>query len=176
MGWKAVRDHYGIMRRETYVEGGEIRIGEEVTIAADGTVRIKRDWPPPAEIMKAVHAMQEDRRTLLRLMAEPDVFGPSVEIWTYDGDVVHAEMCESPAWPGLTHSGRRIYENTHSTNRDDVVRWAIQAANAAVESAHDGVVDAETRLAAARRRLDGQLDRLDSLMRWRGRPPVEDAA
>lgn len=175
MGWKSVRDHYGITRRQVHVRDGEIRIGEEVTIRADGTVVVNRDWNPPQEIMAAIEHMRANPDTLRGLMARPDEFGPSVPIWTYDGDRVIEDLCEVPEWPNLTHSGQIIYENTHSTDRAKALAFALSAANAGVDAAHDGVVDAETRLAKARRRLTDQMERLDSLTRWHGGPPGRDA-
>lgn len=174
MGWKSVQDHYGITRRQVHVREGEMRIGEEVSIRADGTVVIHRDWNPPREIMAAIERMRDDPDTLRGLMARRDEFGPSVPIWTYRGDRLVEDLCESPEWPGLTHSGEVIYENTHSTDRDEAFGFALSAANAGVEAAHEHVIEAETRLAQARRRLSDQMERLNSLIHWHGDPPVAD--
>jgi hypothetical protein len=174
MGWKSVQDHYGITRRQVHVRDGEMRIGDEVVIGTDGTVVVRRDWNPPNEITAAVERMRADPDTLRALMARPDDFGPSVPIWTYRGDRLVEDLCETPEWPGLTHSGEVIYENTHSTDREEAFAFALSAANAGVEAAHEHVVEAETRLAQARRRLSDQMERLNSLTRWHGQPPANE--
>jgi len=156
MGWKTVRDHYRINRQVT-VTDGIMQFGEAATATFDGRVVRASKWSQSNEVERWIADLEADPRELAQLMAAPDAFGPSVRIYTYKGDEIVEDLCENPEWPGVTHSGDAIFENTHSTDRDVVVQWAIENAAAMITACIDQVAEAE-------RVLEMRLDSLDETM------------
>lgn len=158
MGWKRVKEHYGIRHIVCVTEAG-ICIGSGyvhnlITITPDGSIKRLFSLGRGEPFDGWVAAMEADRETLLRLMAEPDEFSASRTVYTfdYDGNII-AKTCETPGWPNVTHDGDLMYNNTFSTNRKKVVRWARRNILAGAERARWAARESERDLARHRERL-----------------------
>jgi hypothetical protein len=178
VGWKNVKQHYGITHYVCVAEKG-ICIGsgyvhDLITIADTDRPRDWHDtvdrkcakldcnlsiWRPTyvgrGEPFDGIFkAMADDPGTLRRLIDTPDTFEKSVTVYTYDydGNIV-AKQCEEPGWPNVTHDGDMMYENKFSEDRAEVIEWAKRNCEAGRENAERRVVEQERELAESRKRL-----------------------
>lgn len=178
MGWKNVKHHYGIKHYVCVAEKG-ICIGSgyvhDLIVIADSDK--PRDWHDtvdrhctkldcnlsiwrPTYVGRGepfdgiVNAMADDPATLRRLIDTPDTFAVSVTVYTYDydGNIIE-KQCEDPGWPSVTHDGDMMYENTFSTDRNQVVEWAKRNMAAGLENARESVTERQRELDASRARL-----------------------
>lgn len=167
MGWKNVQTHYGIMHYVRVTEAG-ICIGSgyvhDLIVIAETDKR--RDWRDTVDRRETaighnisiwrptylgrgepfdgiVKAMADDPEALRRLIDAPDTFEKSIKVYTYDydGNIIE-KLCEEPGWPNATHDGAMQYENTFSTDRDQVVEWARRNNELALENARERVKQA----------------------------------
>ena len=170
MGWKNVKQHYGI-KHMVRVEKKGICIGSQyvhdlIVIANRDPTWDERDSgkestciAPDLYIWRLRHLgrgepfdgwvqrMTDDPATLRRLIDTPDTFAKSITVYTYDlGEIITCQ-CEELGWPNITHDGRAMYENLFSTDRAQVVAWAKKNATAGIESIKRTVADAEAQLA-----------------------------
>ena len=134
MGWKNVKEQYGIKHRVQVTDKG-ICIGSYfchnlIVIGLDGKF-IRRHQPGEnADLNRYQDEMDDDLDKLKRLVESPDHFDVDIPIWTYDECEIVEKLCEVPKWPNCTHDGQMIYENRHSTDRNQVVVWALENAKA----------------------------------------------
>ena len=159
MGWKNVKQHYGIEHIVRVVPDKGICIGSGYVhdiIVIDKDLNIERlqylgrggpfdGW---------VHAMEADKATLRRLIDTPDTFERNIAVYTYDydGNIIE-KQCEALGWPNCTHDGQCMYENTHSADRAQVVTWANGELGAVVDNWRKTVVERERELDDSRVRL-----------------------
>lgn len=176
MGWKNVRDHYGIKHIVCIAEKG-LCIGSPyvhdliVIVDADKP----RDWHDTIDrrctsighnlqIWRSVYlgqgepfdgivkAMAADPAKLRELIETPDTFERSITVWTCDyfKGLIIEKQCEEVGWPNVTHDGELMYENSFSTDRAEIVEYARRNAAAGLESAERNIADAEQKLAERR--------------------------
>jgi hypothetical protein len=157
MGWKNVKEHYGIGHMVCVTEAG-ICIGSAyvhdiIVVKWNGTVV----WPHDAvghgneDLQRYHREMTADPEKLRELIDEDDTFARSIPVYTYDmGEIVEKE-CEEPGWPNVTHDGCLMYENLFSTDRATVVEWAKRNAAAGLRNLSGTIVESEKRLAEQRR-------------------------
>lgn len=159
MGWKNVKEHYGIEHIVRVVPDKGICIGSGYVhdiIVIDKDMKIKRqEHIGRGEPFEGwVRAMEADKAELKRLIDAPDTFAKSVTVYTYDydGNVIE-KQCEEPAWPNVTHDGDLMYENTFSTDRGQVVEWAKRNLTSAVELQRQTIAQAKHELVQMNTRL-----------------------
>ena len=157
MGWKNVKEHYRIEHAVQVTEEG-ICIGSPyihniIVIGFDGLFRKRYQSRGNSDLDRYQQEMDEDLGKLKHLIETPDSFERSVTIWTYDGGEILEKQCEEPSWPNVTHDGQMIYENTFSTDRDQVVRWARADAEAWRQFAVEKVAEVEEQLEKSKARL-----------------------
>lgn len=181
MGWKNVKEHYGITHYvAVYPEKG-ICIGSGYVhdlIAILDTDR-KADWRDGIDRNRAdighnltisrpnymargkpfdgwVAQWIENPAQLRQLIDKPDSFANSITVYTYDydGNIIE-KLCEEPGWPNVTHDGRMMYENTFSTDRDQVVAWAKRELTAARDQIASTIRVIENEQDERRKRLAG---------------------
>lgn len=152
MGWKAVKEHYGITHIVQVVPNKGICIGsgyvhDIIVIGEDLSIRRSRHIGRGEPFDSIVSAMEADKHKLLELILALDEFTASIPVFTYDydGNIIE-KKCEKPGWPNVTHDGFVMYENRFSTDRAEVIEWAKRELGAAVESARRHVADAERKL------------------------------
>ncbi len=172
MGWKQVKEHYGITgpNRLVHVVNGEIRLGvasitDLMKISADGVLIKKDDVLRSADFTKYAAAMEADPAKLRELVLATDAFDTSLTVYTYDGGQIIEQKCEALGWPNVTHDGQLMYENTHSSDKAVVVEWARKNAAAGVSLCLRQVQRAEEDLAQAREWLAKEQEALATLDR-----------
>lgn len=138
MGWKNVREHYGIGHIVKIVAGtlhiGSQYVGDLVTVTPDGVATVNRTFSNTAELLRYRDAINSDPGRFRELMANPDTFTASIPVYTWkDGEIVE-KACEEFGWPNVTHDGELMYENTFFLDRRDTLKRAIREASAAVEA------------------------------------------
>ena len=140
MGWKNVKEHYGITHIVQVTEKG-ICIGSSYVhniIVIRPGLKIGRSHIGGAEMMRLVAAMEADRSKLRALIEAPDTFAASIPVYTftYDGEIVK-KFCEAPGWPNITHDGQLMYDNTHFLDRAQAVAKARAELEASVQHRKD---------------------------------------
>lgn len=175
MGWKNVKEHYGIKHYVQVAEKG-ICIGSgyvhDLIVIADADK--PRDWHDTIDrhctkigcnlaIWRStyvgrgepfdgiVKAMADNPIKLRELIDAPDTFAMSIAVYTYDrsGNIIE-KRCEEVGWPNVTHDGDMMYENKFSTDRDQVVEWARENMAAGVEMMQRNIAETEKTLAEQR--------------------------
>lgn len=160
MGWKAVKEHYGIEHIVQVVPDKGICIGSgyvhDIIVIGEDLSIMRMGYIGRGEPFDGwVRAMESDKDNLRELIETPDRFTASIPVYTYDDDGnIIEKRCETPGWPNVTHDGCVMYENTFSTDRAEVVEWAKRDLEAAVESARRSVTDAERDLEKRRTWLE----------------------
>lgn len=129
MGWKNVKTHYRI-EHIVQVREGNICIGsgylpEIIVIDAAGNL-VKSYDGHNDELSRYQAEMKADLPKLRALVEAPDSFETSLTVYTYETrkGVLVEKQCETPGYPNVTHDGILMYENTFSTDKAKVVRWA----------------------------------------------------
>jgi len=146
MGWKAIKEYYGIKHHVAYYPGKGICIGSNYVHDLI-TIDIETGKLTPSIIFKPnderdIHdvlqgywdVMTADPRKLLELLKQEDVFERSITVYTYDGGNILEKYCEELGWPNVTHDGLPMYDNTYSTDKDKVIFWAKRNASAGVRT------------------------------------------
>ena len=134
MGWKNVKEHYGI-DGVVHIKQDEIWVGVDglVTISLEGNLlKAERDYYGKS-LHNAVTKMRSDPDKLRSLVITPDRFGPLTTIWTYDRNSIIEKRCEIVGWPNCCTDGELQCDNTHSVDREIVLQWAIESATARLE-------------------------------------------
>lgn len=129
MGWKALKEHFNI-KHDVHADEDWVYIG---TGLLPQWVRIHRKTGAlSSETSK--HQLKETYpeliqarpETLLSLLAQEDHFEASIPVFTFRNGQIVEKRCETPGWPHATHDGELMYDNTHSTDIGQVVKWAKQ--------------------------------------------------
>jgi len=157
MGWKNVRDHYGIKHivqiREGRIAVGTRYVHDLIRVEFNGTVAWGCLRPSRNDELARYHAeMTADLAKLRELIETPDTFAASLPVYTYDGGEIVEKQCEEYGWPNCTHDGEVMFDNTFSADKAKVVAWAKRDAELGVKFALESIEDAETRLAEIRLR------------------------
>ena len=145
MGWKAIKEHYRINHHVQVTDEGicigysrkfnrahnliviELGVGvmnfncgrldgENLTRFAD------------RELRRYEAEMRADPVRVGELVAANDVFQKSITVYTYKDAQIIEKKCEKLGWPNNTHDGQTMSDNAFSTNRAQVVAWAIGSA------------------------------------------------
>lgn len=168
MGWKNVKEHYSIGHSVQVTPDG-LCIGSPyvhdiiVINVADGQIIKKyRDGSScNADLHRYQTEFDRDPEKLRSLIESPDNFGPTQTVYTWEGGKILEKQCEELGWPNVTTDGQMMYENTFSTDRAQVVKWAIKDAQAAVKAykrqaqeRSDALNEAKLRLHNAHRDLE----------------------
>lgn len=169
MGWKTLKERFGI-KHIVQISEGRICIGSgyvhdlaTVDMKTGCAVSNKtfsdflsKDYPDlaaanPVAILDAINTQDE--------------FLASIAVFTYDGSTIIEKQCEKIGWPNLTHDGCIMYQNTFSTDREQVVRWALQNMRLGVKYGRKSVSRIEQELTEAKARLASEEDGLAQLER-----------
>lgn len=157
MGWKNLKEKFGIKHHVQVTEAG-ICIGsgyvhDLVTVdPATGCIRENQTFS--SFLRESYPALLEaPAEEIVRLIATPDTFAASVPVYTYAGGEIVEKQCEAPGWPNVTHDGCMMYENSFSTDKSLVVRWAKRSAAIASEHTRNRIAEAEAELVKLKARL-----------------------
>lgn len=187
MGWKAIRDALdfkGIIQvRDGAILLGTPYVADIIVIRSDATLEFPHKqslgWPNDGQWLATQDALE--RLPLADTMAAPDTFTASIPVYTYDDAEIITKLCETPEWPNVTHDGKLMHDNTYSTDKATVIRWAIENALAGCRWRATAVSDREAALADARVNL-GEAEDIAAKLEaefpneWHaGRPSPEEA-
>lgn len=183
MGWKNIKDHYRIGHivsvGEKGILVGSVYIHDLIVISHDGS---SVEWgsigrcDENRDLSWYYAEMKADPDRLKRLARTPDEFSKAIPVYTFEeetGRIVEA-FCEEPGWPNVTHDGALMYENRFSTNREEVVRWARENLQAAIEYFQSRLKEEQERLETTRQQLDQTREALARLEE-REMSPTEQA-
>lgn len=153
MGWKSIKDHYRIEHIVQVTETG-ICIGSQlshalIVIGLDGAIkkRYEGGFAANADLKRYQAEMDADPAKLASLVRQQDRFDASIPVYTFEGDQILEKQCEALGYPNVTHDGELMYENTFSTDRQQVVRWALRRAWGSIESRREMLQEAREQLA-----------------------------
>jgi hypothetical protein len=160
MGWKAVKDHYRI-KHIIHVRAEGICIGsgyvpDMMVISHDGRLIKRYEWASNEDLVRYQQEMDANPERLRRLVIQQDTFATSIPVYTYEGGTIIEKFCETPGYPNVTHDGDLMYENTYSTDRDEVILWAKANAQSGIRFYQRRIEEAEKELRDLRTRLTEQ--------------------
>lgn len=136
MGWKNVKEHYRIVHTVQVTDAG-ICIGSQLChdLIVINTARqkiVKADVGRNDELTRYKQEMEADLDKLWTLVDAGDTFSANIPVYTWKDAEIVEELCEATGYPNVTHDGHLMYDNRYSTDRDQVLQWAIEIAVAGV--------------------------------------------
>lgn len=158
MGYKTLKEHYRIGHAVCVTDKG-ICIGSPyihdlIVIGLDGTIIKADDGRVNEDLKRYMAEMKADPEKLREVVQAPNTFESSIPVYTYSGGNIIEENCEKPDWPNVTHAGHMMYENTYSTDKRKVVKWAKQNAEAGIELTQRRIKEIKANLAEMESLLD----------------------
>lgn len=158
MGWKNVKDYYRI-KHIVHVRNDKIMIGSSyvsnlIEINLDGSLNKRYDGSLTEDLNRYMREFDADQEKLKQLINAPDTFYQSIPVYTYSGKDIIEKKCEAVGYPNVTHDGEIMYENTHSTNRDVVIKLAVEDAQIGAKWAEREIDRLEQELIMVRKKLD----------------------
>ena len=161
MGWKNVKEHYKVEHTVQVTEDG-ICIGSPyihniIVIGDDGKVKKRYENGRTNEDLRRIQdEIDADPAMLRKMVLTADTFDNSITVYTYDdGEIIECK-CEELGFPNVTHGGSIMYDNSFSTNKVKVVKWAKESAGICVKWAKESVDSAEKDLLEKQARLTEQ--------------------
>lgn len=143
MGWKNIREHYGIGHIVKVVDGtvhiGSQSVGSLITVTPEGHAEVNRTFSGSADLVRYRELINADPALFRELMARPDVFSASIPVYTWKDGRIVGKTCEKFGWPNVTHDGELMYENRFFLDRREAQRHAVQDAKA-IREAHESIV------------------------------------
>ena len=157
MGWKALKEAFGISHHVRVTPKG-ICIGSgyasDIVTIDTQTGEIHENETFSGFLRQHYPTLREvSPEEILKLIETPDTFSVDILVYTYEGGDILEKQCEALGWPNVTHDGCMMYENTFSTDKARVVRWAKHNAESAVVGMRDHIARIESDLAKARAAL-----------------------
>ena len=164
MGWKNLKEHYGIVHHvvqvtEKGVSIGTLSIADSIVINLNGRI-VRRYDGMNGNLQRYLSEMEADPETLRRLVQTPDTFSEAIPVYTYEDGEVIEKFCEKPGYPNVTHDGRMMYEQRYSTDRSEVVNWAKGYRKSALSILRRDVEATEQVLTRLKRELAKEEDAL----------------
>lgn len=159
MGWKTFKEHYRIEHTVHVRRGGKICIGsayvsEIIVVSPEGVIEKRSSLATDGDLGRYLADMDADPATLRRVIQCEDAPPKkSVTVFTYAGGKILEKQCEEPGWPNVTHDGELMYDNSFSTDKALVVKWAKRNAAAGAKLLQDRISELKESLAEKRRLL-----------------------
>ena len=150
MGWKAIKEEFDIKHNIKVFEGfiyiGSGYIGDLISINMK-TAEIKGNPAFPEFIQeKYPHLLKVSQKELIDLINKKDNFQSSIPVFTYKNGEIIQKFCEQVGWPNCTHDGEMMYENTFSTDKEEVIGWAKKEAELRIEITKQNISRIEKKL------------------------------
>lgn len=146
MGWKAVKDYFGLHDKLVWVSVGEVLIGDDpvpmIIVLNDGTVTCAPDLS--IEWLNHYVAMRQYKAKLAELIAQPDTFTASLPVFTFDhnGNIIE-KQCEHYTNMATTHDGRLMSISYYFPNRADAAQAAIKQIERRIDAKCDEIASME---------------------------------
>lgn len=136
MGYKTLKEHYRIGHAVCVTDKG-ICIGSPyihdlIIVGLDGAIIKADDGRVNEDLNRYMAEMKAAPEKLREVVQAKDTFEAAIPVYTYDGGNIIEKLCEKPGWPNVTHDGDMMYENTYSTDKRKVVKWAKENAKAGI--------------------------------------------
>lgn len=157
MGWKSLKDAYGIDHIVCVTPKG-ICIGSryvhDLVIIDPVSGRVRENEGFGGFLNKSYPALASasPAEILAHLQAE-DTFGAAIPVFTYEGADIIEKSCEALGWPNTTHAGDLMYDNKYSADRDEVIGWAKRYAHLEAKHLDEAIARLQTELADLQNRL-----------------------
>jgi hypothetical protein len=141
MGWKAFKEHYKI-EHIVQVAGNVLWVGSPyiqdlMVVNLDGQI-VKCYDTGKKDFRRYDSEISADSNLAKSLIEKPDTFGDLITVYTFnDGEIIE-KQCEVLGWPNCTTDGQLMHENTFSTNREEVVGWAVKGLKSRIGSLTEG--------------------------------------
>lgn len=136
MGHKTLKEHYRIVHIvHTTKQGiciGSPYISDIIVLGLDGSIIKGDDGRSNDDLKRYMAEFRANPEKLREVVASRDVFAKSIPVYTYEGGEIIEEACEETGWPNVTHAGHLMYENTFSTDKEQVVKWAKRNAQCGI--------------------------------------------
>jgi hypothetical protein len=157
MGWKALKEKFNI-RHHVQVEKNHVCIGSGFVpsiVAIDMQTGVLEENDAFGGFLRQHYPalLEATPQELLALIQAPDQFTAAVPVYTYENGSIVEKLCETPGWPNATHDGCMMFDNTHSTDKNQVVAWAKNNAAIEIQYREEGLVRQEKALEEARAML-----------------------
>lgn len=138
MGWKNVKDHYGIKHIVQVVKDKGICIGSPyihdlMVISMEGELVKRDDGISNADLKRYQREMDADPVKLREMVITSDTFEKSNPVYTYGGAEIIEKQCEEYGYPNCTHDGCLMYENTFFSDRAEAIKEAMDNNEASIE-------------------------------------------
>lgn len=159
MGWKAIKEAFGITKHTVSVGARGIYIGSgfvsDLVVINTTTGVLFENETFKGHTLKAYPALcSATPAELLELIRAQDTFSADIPVYTYQDAEIIEKSCETPGWPNNTHDGELMRDNTFSTDRNTVIGWAKRSARLRVEAREESVEELRQTLAKAEADLD----------------------
>jgi hypothetical protein len=167
MGWKALKEKFGIEHHIEITNEG-ICIGSgyvpNLVIINPETGEITESKAFGGFLREKYPALLEAKpEDLVELIKAPDVFTKFISVYTYENGEVVEKKCEELGWPNTTHDGCMMYENTYSTDKDEVIKWAKNNSDIAIKYMQEDIMRKMKELAECHARLDEEKAKREKL-------------
>lgn len=152
MGWKLIKEHYKVERQDVVITEAGVAIGtgyirDLIVISREGQI-LKRYEFGSSDLIAGYQAeIERDPAKFRELLEAPDHFEQSIPVYTYKDAEIIEKFCENPgSYPSQTHDGDMMYQDSYSTDRNQVIQWAKRSVNAGIENCNHSIEDIEERL------------------------------
>lgn len=159
MGWKAIKERYGIRHILAWHEGegwcvGSAYVHALLTIDVEARTITCGSLVREGEELYALRSrMLADGDAFWSMWGEPDVFAASLPVFTTrDGELIETR-CEEHGWPNLTHDGWLMYDNTFFTDPMEALAEGKRGAASSIASYEERLAQWEEEGAKLRARL-----------------------
>jgi hypothetical protein len=173
MGWKTVKEEYGIVHTVCVNEDGVLCIGSPyihdiIRISSEGAVIKPYRDKHNEDLARYQSEFDADPERLRRAVKAEDLFCRSLPVYTFDGADIIEEECDAYGWPNVTHNGKLMYENTFSQDRTVVIGWAIKDAECRAKWAAENIARLDADRAKQKHYLIDAQDDLEELRAMAG--------
>jgi hypothetical protein len=158
MGWKNIKEHYGVTHLVSVQPEG-ICIGSGyvpgLIVIREGKVSsVSPLLLSSSPLQTVLDRMRADPEKLLELELSKDIFLQSLPVYTFEGSRVIREYCEEYGWPNTTHSGKLMYDNLYFKTWAEALDAAKKDAAAKVKFLSQIVEEEFARLSRTRQELE----------------------
>lgn len=167
MGWKKFQQHFQI-EHIVHIIDNNLCIGSpysSILVSIDmSSGTIKPNQVSPDFLQKYYpNILTTPASELIDLLAAPDQFSNSTNVYTYNDGIILEKLCENTNYPNVTHDGILMYENTFSTDKNKVVGWAKRNAELLHQNFLERIEDTERNLKNLKKKAQMFKDIKDNL-------------
>lgn len=158
MGWKNLKEHFGIghivQKGSRAIHIGSGFVSDIVTIDPETGV-VSESSTFSGFLDEKYPALKAATPTdVKKLLDAPDSFAASLAVYTFEGGEIIEHKCEELGWPNVTHEGFIMHENRYSPDLGQVVQWAKRDVELAIKFSEEGIEQLLKDLAERRAYLD----------------------